>query len=70
MRNITMKMLIDREHEYDSFEEIGMTDPHKKFKESLEDAISICRTFDFYTEIYPQALIEAMMLAVHTQDCI
>ena len=66
---IKMKMELDRENKYDSFEEIGMTDPFKP-KTSMLDTISYCRTFDFYTEVYPQAMIEAMMVAMLREDSI
>jgi hypothetical protein len=66
---IKMKSELDRENKYDSFEEIGMTDPFEP-KKSMLDAVSNCRTFDFYTEVYPQALIEAMMEAVMNEDSI
>ena len=60
---MSYRMDLDRDNRIESFEEIGLADPYKT-KESLRDAISICRTFDFYTEVYPDQVMTSIMAAV------
>jgi hypothetical protein len=50
-------MQMDRENKVSKFYELGMTDPFKTRK-SIKDAISEVKTFDFYTEVYPTAVMK------------
>ena len=50
--NLLIRMGLDRENTIDTFEELGMTNPFDT-KKSFQDALSEVRTFDFYTEVYP-----------------
>ena len=47
---------MDRKNEINTFEEIGMANPLKA-KKSIKEAIQQVKLFDFYSEVYPEALM-------------
>ena len=61
---VKMKMEMDSINKVETFEEIMMADPTET-KKSLNEAINTIRTYDFFTEVYPnyimQPIIEAFL---------
>jgi hypothetical protein len=57
---------MDRVNKVLNFYELGMTDPFKT-KKSLKDAISEVKTFDFFTEVYPEAVMKQITEAIKNE---
>jgi len=66
---ICMKKKMDLYNEVTSFEEIGLTDPFKPRK-SMGDTISLVKTFDFYTEVYPNCVMTQALEALKEKKSI
>jgi hypothetical protein len=58
---------MDRENKVSNFYELGMTDPFKT-KKSIEDAISEVKTFDFFTQVYPLAVMRGIVEAFKNEE--
>jgi len=56
MMEISLRFKMDRANKVKNFRDIGMTDPFVG-KVAIEDAISIVKTFDFYTYVYPEKVM-------------
>jgi hypothetical protein len=69
MIELSMRMSMDMKNKVESLEEIGMTDPFRTRK-SLKDTISIVRTFDFYTEVYPNQVMSDIIAAIKVSSSI
>jgi hypothetical protein len=50
-----------------SFEEVALCDPSCTLK-SLENAKETVRIFDFYTEVYPSYIMQAIMEALNNNE--
>ena len=46
-----------------------MTDPFKT-KKSLKEAISTVKCYDFFTDVYPQSVVTALLEAIKTKSSI
>jgi hypothetical protein len=58
---------MDRANNISNFYELGMTDPFKT-KKTIADAISEIKTFDFYTEVYPQSVMKSILEALKNNE--
>ena len=64
-----MRMSMDRKNKVESFEDIGMTDPFRTRK-SLKESILNVQTFDFYTEVYPNQVMNDIIAAIKISSSI
>jgi hypothetical protein len=64
---VAFRMQMDRINTVSHFYELGMLDPFKT-KQSIDAAISEVKTFDFYTEVYPQSVMKSIIEALKNKE--
>jgi hypothetical protein len=60
---ITYRMNMELYHTVESFEELGLINPFDR-KKSLDVADVMLRIYDFYVDVYPEAVIESILEAI------
>ena len=63
MSEVVMRMEMDVDNKISQLSSIGMALPGRT-KKTMKKALDIVKTFDFYTEVYPKAIMEQLLKAV------
>ena len=58
---------MDRKNKVHNLVDLGLTDPFKT-KKTIDDALLEVRTFDFWTEVYPDSVMDVILEAVRNKE--
>ena len=67
LKQVAFRMQMDRRNKVHTLVDLGLTDPFKT-KKTIDDALLEVRTFDFWTEVYPDSVMEVLLEAVRNKE--